>query len=130
LWAGLCQCGFFQNRGDCLQSFYRVQTALVPGILVETYDRYLSVEVGTSSGSDCETCWGDDFKVLFRVLCGLLSLQPPSSPSCTPLYSPLKLRGSCEKFGTYPLTLPSPTRGEGKHIEIRKKFPPPCRRSR
>jgi hypothetical protein len=35
--------------------------------------------------------------------------------------------GSCEKFGIYPLTLPSPTRGEGKHIEIRKKFPPPLK---
>jgi hypothetical protein len=32
--------------------------------------------------------------------------------------------GSCEKIGISPLTLPSPTRGEGKHIEIRKKFPP------
>jgi len=30
----------------------------------------------------------------------------------------------CEKFGIYPLTPPSPTRGEGEHIEI-KKFPPP-----
>jgi hypothetical protein len=26
-----------------------------------------------------------------------------------------------------PLTLPSPARGEGKHIEIEKKFPPPRR---
>jgi hypothetical protein len=33
--------------------------------------------------------------------------------------------GRCEKFGIYPLTLPSPAGGEGKHIEIRKKFPPP-----
>jgi hypothetical protein len=35
-----------------------------------------------------------------------------------------RCQGSCEKFGIYPLTLPSPTRGEGKHIEIRKKFLP------
>jgi len=33
--------------------------------------------------------------------------------------------GRCEKIGICPLTLPSPARGEGKHIEIRKKFPPP-----
>ena len=28
---------------------------------------------------------------------------------------------------TLPLTLPSPARGEGEHIEIVKKFPPPRR---
>ena len=33
--------------------------------------------------------------------------------------------GSCEKIGTLPLTLPSPARGEDKHTEIKKKFPPP-----
>jgi hypothetical protein len=38
---------------------------------------------------------------------------------------PLCQREGVKKFGIYPLTLPSPTRGEGKHIEIRKKFPPP-----
>jgi hypothetical protein len=41
-----------------------------------------------------------------------------------PLLLPLD-GGSCEKFGIYPLTLPSPARREGKHIEIRKKSPPP-----
>ncbi|MGD0626221.1 MAG: hypothetical protein ABSB32_16070 [Thermodesulfobacteriota bacterium] len=34
-------------------------------------------------------------------------------------------KGSSKKFGIYPLTLPSPARGEGKYIEIIKKFPPP-----
>jgi len=34
-------------------------------------------------------------------------------------------KGRCEKIGISPLTLPSPAWGEGKHIEIRKKFPPP-----
>jgi len=38
---------------------------------------------------------------------------------------PPPTREGVKKFGIYPLTLPSPTRGEGKHIEIRKKFPPP-----
>jgi len=39
--------------------------------------------------------------------------------------SPPFVKGRCEKFGIYPLTLPSPAGGEDKHIEIRKKFPPP-----
>jgi hypothetical protein len=30
-----------------------------------------------------------------------------------------------EIIGIVPLTLPSPARGEGKPIEIEKKFPPP-----
>jgi hypothetical protein len=36
-------------------------------------------------------------------------------------------KGSCEKIEIFPLTLPSPARGEGKHIEIVEKFPPPRR---
>jgi hypothetical protein len=32
--------------------------------------------------------------------------------------------GRCEKFGIFPLTLPSPARGEGEHIKI-KKIPSP-----
>jgi hypothetical protein len=32
--------------------------------------------------------------------------------------------GKIEKF---PLTVPSPSRGEGKHIEIKKEIPSPCR---
>jgi hypothetical protein len=32
---------------------------------------------------------------------------------------------SCEEFRAYPLTVPSPARGEGNHIEIIKKFPSP-----
>jgi hypothetical protein len=38
--------------------------------------------------------------------------------------SPLE-KGRFEKIEISPLTLPSPARGEGKHIEIRRKFPPP-----
>jgi len=41
-----------------------------------------------------------------------------------PPFPPLA-KGSCEKFGICPLTLHSPARGEGKHIEMRRKFPPP-----
>jgi hypothetical protein len=36
-------------------------------------------------------------------------------------------KGSCEKIEIFPLTLPSPARGEGKNIEIVDKFPPPRR---
>jgi hypothetical protein len=36
-------------------------------------------------------------------------------------------KGSCEKNEILSLTLPSPARGEGKPIEIEKKFPPPRR---
>jgi hypothetical protein len=35
--------------------------------------------------------------------------------------------GRCEKIGIYPLTLSSPARGEGKHIEIKKEIPSPLR---
>jgi hypothetical protein len=35
------------------------------------------------------------------------------------------LKGSCEKIEIFSLTLPSPARGEGKHIAIVDKFPPP-----
>jgi hypothetical protein len=42
------------------------------------------------------------------------------------LVFPLPLDGgSFGKIEIFPLTLPSPARGEGKHIEIEKKFPPP-----
>jgi hypothetical protein len=34
-------------------------------------------------------------------------------------------KGSWEKIEISPLTLPSPMRGEGKRIEVEKKFPPP-----
>jgi hypothetical protein len=45
-------------------------------------------------------------------------------PGATPIkgiganfkFPPFK-KGRCEKFGIYPLTLPSPTRGEGKYIK-------------
>ena len=30
-----------------------------------------------------------------------------------------------KKLEYVPLTLPSPTKGEGKHFEIKKNFPPP-----
>ena len=33
--------------------------------------------------------------------------------------------GRCEKIGIFPLTLPSPARGEGKYIEIQEKIPFP-----
>jgi len=36
--------------------------------------------------------------------------------------------GRCEKIGIFPLTQPSPTRGEGKNVEIEQNFPPPRRR--
>jgi hypothetical protein len=36
-------------------------------------------------------------------------------------------KGSCEKIEIFPLTPPSPARGEGKHIEIEKNSPPPGR---
>jgi hypothetical protein len=54
---------------------------------------------------------------LFRLftrssILALLNLPPP-------------LAGRCEKIGICPLTLPSPARGEGELIEIKKKFPPP-----
>jgi hypothetical protein len=32
-----------------------------------------------------------------------------------------------KKYEIFPLNLPSPARGEGKYIEIKKKFPPPGR---
>jgi len=35
------------------------------------------------------------------------------------------MRESCEKFRICPLTLPSPARGEGEHIEIKKEIPSP-----
>jgi len=35
--------------------------------------------------------------------------------------------GRWKKIEIFPLTLPSPARGEGKHVEIVKKFPPPRR---
>jgi hypothetical protein len=40
---------------------------------------------------------------------------------------PLFGKGRWEKIEIFPLTLPSPARGEGKHVEIVKKFPPPRR---
>jgi hypothetical protein len=43
-----------------------------------------------------------------------------------PFFPPLE-KGSCEKIEIFPLTPPSPARGEGKHIEIVDKFPPPRR---
>jgi hypothetical protein len=39
--------------------------------------------------------------------------------------SPSEGGGRYEKMKNSPLTLPSPARGEGNHIEIEKKFPPP-----
>jgi hypothetical protein len=36
-------------------------------------------------------------------------------------------KGRCEKIGIIPLTLPSPSRGEGEDNEITKKFPSPLR---
>jgi hypothetical protein len=39
--------------------------------------------------------------------------------------SPSYQREAVKKAKYFPLTLPSPARGEGKHIEIEKKFPPP-----
>ena len=49
------------------------------------------------------------------------TLCPPKElPPHLPLSS-----GRCEKMGMSPLTLPSPARGEGEHIEIKKLFPPP-----
>jgi hypothetical protein len=33
--------------------------------------------------------------------------------------------GRCEKIGIFPLTLPSPARGEGKYIEIQEEIPSP-----
>ena len=39
----------------------------------------------------------------------------------------LPLREAVKKSEYFPLTLPSAARGEGKHIEIEKKFPPPRR---
>jgi hypothetical protein len=47
----------------------------------------------------------------------LVSFAPPLT---------LPLGGErCEKFGIFPLTLPSPARGEGEQIKIKKKLPPP-----
>jgi hypothetical protein len=34
-------------------------------------------------------------------------------------------KGRCEKFGIFPLTPPSPSRGDGKHIEIQEEIPSP-----
>jgi len=34
-------------------------------------------------------------------------------------------KGSCEKIEIFPLTLPSPARGEGKNIEIHREIPSP-----
>jgi hypothetical protein len=36
-------------------------------------------------------------------------------------------KGRCEKIEIFPLTLPSPSRGEGKHIEIQKEISSPLR---
>ena len=36
-------------------------------------------------------------------------------------------KGRCEKIEIIPLTLPSPSRGEGKLTEMRKEFPSPLR---
>jgi hypothetical protein len=44
--------------------------------------------------------------------------NPPSPPFA---------KGRCEKIEIIPLTLPSPSRGEGEHNEITKKFPSPLR---
>jgi hypothetical protein len=44
------------------------------------------------------------------------------------IFPPLQ-KGSCEKFEICPLTLPSPARGEGKHVEMKNKFPPPSQKS-
>ena len=43
----------------------------------------------------------------------------------TPSPHPPPQQGRCEKNGIFPLTLPSPARGEGQHIEIKNRFPPP-----
>jgi hypothetical protein len=41
--------------------------------------------------------------------------------------SPPFAKGSCEKIEIFPLTLPSPARGEGKYIEIQEEIPSPSR---
>jgi len=50
----LGQCGVFEDRRDCLQSIYRVQTGGLSRIMDETDDRHGPVEDGASGGSDCE----------------------------------------------------------------------------
>jgi len=47
-----------------------------------------------------------------------------ASDTHEPSKSPLGPR-RCEKIGIFPLTLPSPPRGEGKHFEIQKEIPSP-----
>jgi hypothetical protein len=42
-------------------------------------------------------------------------------------FYPPFVKGRCEKIEIFPLTPPSPARGEGKHIEIEKNSPPPGR---
>jgi len=62
------------------------------------------------------------FPPSFRSPLATILFRPPLFiPSSRPLLS----KGRCKKIGISPLTLPSPARGEGKHIEIRKKLPPP-----
>ena len=63
MWAELCQCSFFQDRGIGLQSLHWIQTAFLSGVLDETDDWDLSVEDGAGGGSDCEARRRESFEV-------------------------------------------------------------------
>ena len=63
LWADPRQCSLFQDRGDCVQSVYWVQTAFLSGVMDETDHSYLSVEDGASGGSDRQACWEDGSEI-------------------------------------------------------------------
>ena len=57
--------------------------------------------------------WGKIPALLFLLDFSIIFLYDLITYEIPPLQ-----KGSCEKFGICPLTLPSPARGEGKHIEI------------